>query len=76
MSRPRAYFSLVSYADSAFAIGGHDGAELNTMERLSRGDGWVARANLPYGNHGVSMNMNINNSMHLSCCYGQVLHGG
>ena len=51
MSRPRAYFSLVSYADSAFAIGGHDGAELNTMERLSRGDGWVARANLPYGNH-------------------------
>ena len=51
MSRPRAYFSMVSYADSAFAIGGHDGEELNSMERFSKGDGWVAMANLPYINH-------------------------
>ena len=51
MSRPRAYFSMVSYADSAFAIGGHDGEELNSMERLSKGQGWVDMANLPYGNH-------------------------
>ena len=51
MSRPRTYFSMVSYADSAFAIGGHDGEELNSMERLSKGQGWVDMANLPYGNH-------------------------
>ena len=51
MSRPRAYFSMVSYADSAFAIGGHDGEELISMERFSKGDGWVDMANLPYHNH-------------------------
>ena len=65
MSRPRAYFSLVSYADSAFAIGGHDGAELNTMERLSRGDGWVATANLPYGNHRCDCDKQINTGLFL-----------
>ena len=60
MSRPRAYFSMVSYADSAFAIGGHDGDELDSMERFSKGDGWVAMANMIFANHRCNLSKSSN----------------
>ena len=51
MSKGRAYYQLISYGDAVYALGGHDGSELNTMERWTRGEGWVNMANLPYTNH-------------------------
>ena len=51
MSKGRAYYQLISYGDAVYALGGHDGSELNTMERWTRGEGWVNMANLPYSNH-------------------------
>ena len=51
MSKGRAYYQLISYGDALYALGGHDGSELNTMERWTRGEGWVNMANLPYTNH-------------------------
>ena len=51
MISPRSHYSLVSYGDALFAIGGYNGGELNTMERYTRGNGWTAMANLPDENH-------------------------
>lgn len=53
MSTARSYYQLITYGDAVYAIGGYNsGGELNTMERYRRIDGWKARANLPYKNHG------------------------
>ena len=51
MSKGRAYYQLISYGDAVYAMGGHDGSELDSMERWTRGGGWVSVANLPYSNH-------------------------
>ena len=51
MSKGRAYYQLISYGDAVYAMGGHDGSELDSMERWTRGGGWVNMANLPYSNH-------------------------
>ena len=54
MSRPRAYYQLISFGAALYAIGGHDGGELNTMERYSKQAGWEPMTNLPYANHRLS----------------------
>ena len=55
MTTARAYFSLISYGDAIYAIGGwlgeDDCCELNSMERYSRNKGWKQMANLPYSTH-------------------------
>ena len=49
----RAYFEMVSYGGSLYAVGGHRGCcgEINKMERYIPGFGWEEVANLPYVNH-------------------------
>ena len=51
MDYGHAYYELISYAGSLYAIGGHDGSETNIMERYTPGEGWVRVANMPYANH-------------------------
>ena len=51
MAYGHAYYELISYGGSLYAIGGHDGSEINIMERYTPGEGWVRVANLPYKNH-------------------------
>ena len=58
MSKGRAYYQLISYGDAVYAMGGHDGSELDSMERWTRGGGWVSVANLPYSNHRSEQSLN------------------
>ena len=52
MSTTRYSFSLVTYSDAAYAIGGWGpSSELNTMERWNRNLGWTPMANMPITNH-------------------------
>ena len=51
MSKGRAYYQLISYGDAVYAMGGHDGSELDSMERWTKSEGWVSMADLPYSNH-------------------------
>ena len=51
MSKGRAYYQLISYGDAVYAMGGHDGSELDSMERWTKSEGWVGMADLPYSNH-------------------------
>ena len=52
MSTTRYSFSLVTYSDAAYAIGGWGpSSELNTMERWNRNLGWKPMANMPITNH-------------------------
>ena len=67
MSKGRAYYQLISYGDAVYAMGGHDGSELNTMERWTRGEGWVNMANLPYTNHRWGAELATNHSEVTHC---------
>ena len=51
MSKGRAYYQLISYGDAVYAMGGHDGSELDSMERWTKSESWVGMADLPYSNH-------------------------
>ena len=51
MAYGHAYYELISYGGSLYALGGHDGSETNIMERYTPGEGWVRMANMPYANH-------------------------
>ena len=51
MSKGRAYYQLISYGDALYAMGGHDGSELDSMERWTKNEDWVGMADLPYSNH-------------------------
>ena len=52
MSTTRYSFSLVTYSDAAFAIGGWGpSSELSTVERWNRNLGWQPMANMPVTNH-------------------------
>ena len=51
MSKGRAYYQLISYGDAVYAMGGHDGSELDSMERWTKSEDWVGMADLPYTNH-------------------------
>ena len=56
MSKGRAYYQLISYGDAVYAMGGHDGSELDSMERWTKSEhggpgAWVGVADLPYTNH-------------------------
>ena len=51
MSKGRAYYQLISYGDAVYAMGGHDGSELDSMERWTKSEDWVGMADLPYSNH-------------------------
>ena len=51
MAYGHAYYELISYGGSLYAIGGHDGSETNIMERYTPGEGWVRMANMPHSNH-------------------------
>ena len=51
MGYGHAYYELISYGGSLYAIGGHDGSETKIMERYTPGEGWVRVADMPYANH-------------------------
>ena len=51
MAYGHAYYELISYGGSLYAIGGHDGSETKIMERYTPGEGWVRVADMPYANH-------------------------
>ena len=51
MSKGRAYYQLISYGDAVYAMGGHDGSELDSMERWTKSEGWIGMADLPHSNH-------------------------
>ena len=73
MSKGRAYYQLISYGDAVYAMGGHDGSELDSMERWTRGGGWVSVANLPYSNH---RSVQSHSCMMMLTNVPQVLRGG
>ena len=51
MAYVHAWYELISYGGSLYAIGGYDQSETNIMERYTPGEGWVRVANMPYTNH-------------------------
>jgi len=51
MAYVHAWYELISYGGSLYAIGGYDQSETNIMERYTPGEGWVRMANMPYTNH-------------------------
>ena len=73
MSKGRAYYQLISYGDAVYAMGGHNGSELDSMERWTRGGGWVSVANLPYSNH---RSVQSHSCMMMLTNVPQVLRGG
>lgn len=60
MAFGHAYYELISYGGSLYAIGGHDGSETNIMERYTPGEGWVRAANMPYKNHRYPTDQSVN----------------